>query len=253
MLRTARTGPTAASMAAEMVAFVGDVVPLVTAKALTFTAQSAQKAIVAAMPRVFQSPTRFTLNSTRIEPATPEKLIARVAVKDRAAAGTTVAQNVLLPGVEGGRRGEKRFERSLRFSGLMVQGEYAVPGAAATLDGAGNLSAAAIRTVLKQLQGEVRGAKGAKRRRLAKRKNDLFVGTPAGRGNRPAGVYRREGGGREGQRRLRPLLIFVRKQPTYRARLDFTDLAATTARADFPAIQRRLLAKAAATRKAAFA
>lgn len=239
MYAVTRSG-SAAGFAVEMRGIPASTVPLIAAKALTFTAQKAQQSILQALPSVFSGgATRYTLNSTRIEPAVPQNLSARVAVKDRTAAGGNVPENFLFPGVFGGPRREKRFERALRYAGLLRSGERAIPGDATNLDSFGNLGVAQVRSILRQLDGQVRSATGAKRRRLAKRKNDLFVGTPDGGGRLP-GVYRREGNKR-GQRKLRPLLVFVRNAPTYARRLDFEGLAAKVAKAEFEPTFQRLL------------
>lgn len=225
-----------------MRAVVGQAAPIVIAKALTFTAQKAQQRIVAEFPKAFDSPTRYTLNSTRIETATVDKLSARVAVKDMAAGGGTLPENFLLPGVAGGARREKRFERALRAEGLLLRNERAVLGDLAPRDAAGNYRLGELRTLLRSVRGLQRtGAPGfsAKPGRVRK---DLFVGAPGKPGSLP-GVYRRVKAA-QGRTKLQPLLIFVTKQPTYRKVLDFEGIARATAEREFPATFRRLLAAA---------
>lgn len=200
------------------------VLPYAAATALTRTARDGQKAIVDAMPRVFDKPTRYTLNATRLVPATKDNLVATVAVKDQGTSGGTRPESYLLPEAEGGKRTEKRFEKALRYQGVLARGRYVVPGQAAKLDASGNVSAATSRQVLEALKGmRAKGSMGKRGAKGRKLKNDLFVGTPqvgsgAGRrdrDNRPEGIYRREG------KRLRLLFVFTSQAPTYRKRLDF--------------------------------
>lgn len=249
MFSIQRSG-SAAGIAADMRSLPASTVPLIAAKALTFTAQKAQASILAKMPSVFQGgATRYTLNSTRIEPATVDKLSARVAVKDQATNGGTLPENYLFPEVFGGRRKEKRFERALRYGGLLRAGEYALPGDFAPLDAQGNLRVGQLRTLLNSVAGLKRGepARGRKASPGTSVRGDLFVGTPGKPGALP-GVYRRAGGSRRGGRKLQPLLVFVRKAPSFSRRLDFEGLAATAARDEFPAIFNRLLRTSTAAR-----
>ena len=233
----------AAGTAADMRALPAATVPLIVAKALTFTAQKAQAAIVQAMSSVFQGgATRYTLSSTRIQPASVDMLQARVAVKDRTATAGNVPENYLAPEVFGGPRKEKRYERALRYAGLLRGGERAVPGAAADLDAFGNFSVTRIRTLLQQAGAITRSAQGQARLRRARgrKQASLLIGKPAG-GNRPAGIWQREGSTRAGARRLRPLLVFVTKAPMFSARFDFSGIAEATARAEFQPTFERLL------------
>lgn len=214
------------------------VIPFAASTALTRTARDGQRAIVAAMPRVFDNPTRYTLNATRLVPASVDNLVATVAVKDQGTSGGTRPESYLLPEVEGGPRREKRFERALRYAGVLGRGQYVLPGGNARLDASGNVSAATSRQVLTALRN-IRAASATGRRLKKGRKlaNDLFVGTPQngrGAGGRkrpgaPEGIYRREG------QRLRVLFVFANQAPKYGRRLDFDGTVAAVARERFAA------------------
>lgn len=229
MLNLTRSG-SIADVIAEARSVPARVIPYAAAAALTRCAVAGQAEVKRVMPQVFKGPTRYTLNSTRVVQATKDNLVASVAVKDIAGQGATRPESYLLPGVDGGQRGEKRFERALRYSGAMKRGEYAIPGAAAKLDAAGNVSRATVNQVLNALKG-VKGQQGKKLQ------NALFVGAPsvgfgAKRRARPgaqSGIYRREG------KRLRPLFIFTNGAPSYRQRLDFDGVVSTVVRARFAA------------------
>lgn len=235
-----RISPSGRLSVAGAIAAVRDVpvsvIPYAAATALTRSAQAGQQAIVQQMPQVFDRPTAYTLNALRIEPATKDKLTARVAVKHQAGGASTRPESFLLPETAGGTRSEKRFERALRYMGVLRQGQFAMPGAAAKLDASGNVSGAEIRSILTALKA-VRGgvdAKGQKAGRGKVLQNDLFIGVPTvGRGSgrrvragAAEGIYRREG------RRIRPVFIFG-KAPTYTPQLDFDGRVSEVVRARF--------------------
>lgn len=233
-----RVGPPSAVIAAAIRDIPARVIPFAASTALTRTAREGQRAIVAEMPRVFDKPTRYTLNATRLVPASVDNLVATVAVKDQAAAGSTRPESYLLPEVEGGQRREKRFERALRYAGVLGRGQFVLPGSGAKLDANGNVSAATSTRVLNALQS-LRAVRG--RGRSLKRKttlaNDLFIGAPMnGRGpnarkrpGAPEGVYRREGA------RVRVLFVFANQAPRYNRLLDFDGTVAAVVRTRFAA------------------
>lgn len=251
MLTRTRTGPTASSIAAEMRLVVASRVPLITAKALTFTAQKAQKSIIEAMPRVFEGgATRYTLGATRIERATVDNLQARVAIKNDSAVAGNIPENYLFPQVFGGPRREKRFERSMRYAGLLASGARAILSTAADVDQFGNFKRGELQRILTATRSAFdpfqRKTSSARSRRNARKAPYFAVGegrvTIAGgelvrkKESLPAGIYRREG-----KRGIKPVFLFVRKQPTYKPRLDFTGLARATVKREFSATFLRLL------------
>ena len=255
MFTVTRTGR-AQDIAAEIRAVPTVAVPKAAAKALTFTAQAAQKSIVAAMGSTFKGgATRYTLNSTRIEPATVEDLSARVAVKDRTTNNGTLPEDYLYPQVYGGQRKEKRMERNLRYAGILAAGKRAVLGKdtpANLVDSFGNLKYGEIQRILTAVKASFdRGQNrtDSKRSKRNARNAPYFVaGLPGGRfeggefrevaSRVQPGIYRRVG-----DRKVVPVLIFVSKKPTYKPRLNFEDIARETAQREFEPIFRRLLAK----------
>lgn len=225
-------------------------VPYAAAAALTRVAKSAAtQAVPAQMQRVFDRPTAYTLNALRFTPATATQLFATVAVKDKAAG---IAPNRFLsPQEKGGTRGQQRRERAFAYAGVLGAARYALPGMATSLDANGNVKASDIRTILTALKN-LKAVSNATRRLGQKRRkgralaNDLFVGRPRG-GNRPEGIYRREGF-MVGQRRLRPLFIFTNQKPSYTPRLDFSGTVAKEARARFEVEFRKALAQQLASK-----
>lgn len=202
------------------------VVPYAASAALTRVAKLGQQALQREMPAVFDRPIAYTLNSIRTVPSTTQTLAARVAVKDAAKNNGTLPENYLFPEVFGGPRKEKRFERAMRYAGLLQGRERAVLGQEAPLDAAGNLKRGemqriltATRSAFDPYQNKTGSAKSKKNA-----KNAPYF---AARLGRTWGIWRRDGAD------PRPVLIFVTKQPTYRKRLDFEGIVERTARAEF--------------------
>lgn len=214
MLTVRRTGPSILDMARSMTDVPARVMPYAAAVALTKAAKRGQQAVIDQMPKSFRSPVAYTLNATRIEVATKDKLFARIAVKD---AGNARQQSYLLPGVEGGGRNEKGMERALQSAGILLSGERAMPGAGVARDSHGNVSANTVRTILRQV-----ARPGASQSRGA---GAMFAGAVGRKQTR--GIWEREG------RRLKPLFIFTTNLPTYRPRLDFAGAAERAVRSNF--------------------
>lgn len=216
MISLSRTGPTPAQLASELRAQHQRLVPYAAATALTRCAQhAARTALPEEMRRVFASPVPYTLNSLRIEPASKDKLVARVLVKNQPTGSGIAQEKFMEPEVQGGTRARKRSEQAMGYQGVLSAGNYAMPGHGMALDANGNVKGAEVRTILTALKSiRAASATGKKIRKGGKLKNDLFVGKPRG-GSRPDGIWRREG------HRIRPLFIFTSQAPQYGARLDF--------------------------------
>jgi hypothetical protein len=227
MLNIHRSGISLADAAASVANAPAGLVPYAAATALTRVAQQAMKVdIPAAMRASFNNPVPYTLNSLRVEPATKDTLSARVMVKTEASGHAP--ENFLAPQVLGGQRGHKGLEGALRYAGVLGSSQFAVPGQALSLDANGNVKGAEVRTILATLKN-IQGGVGAKGQRAGKGKrlsNSLFAGKPNG-GDRPAGIWRREG------QRLRPLFIFTDQAPRYSERLDFDGVVMAVARERF--------------------
>lgn len=205
------------------------VLPYAASTALTRVAKAGQKSVIDAMPSVFDRPVPYTLNSTRVVPSTVETLMARVAVREWASGNGTLPEKYLFPAVYGGPRREKRFERAMRYAGLLRAGEYAVLGSEAPLDASGNLQRGEMQRILTYTRSAIdryQRASGSKRSRAGARRAQLFGGR-VGVGNGPRGVWRREG------RSVHPILVFVRQVPQYRRRLDFEGIVQRTAESEF--------------------
>lgn len=222
MLTIRNTTGSVAQVIASMREIPARVVPSATRNALNATARiAAKKDIPNAMRLAFINPTPFTLNSLFVDEATKDNLVARIKVKDSVSRGV-VPEKFLFPEVEGGARGEKGFERALRYGGWLKGRERVVPAREMPLDQYGNVSGPTIRSILATL--EKPGGGGARgKRKAGKYGNGLFVGEI--RGTR--GIWRRTG------RKVSPLFIFTSSTPLYRARLDFIGITLKTVESNF--------------------
>lgn len=192
--------------------------PFATALALNRTAQAVKTAQIEAMRRVFDRPTRFTLNSLFIKPATKRRLEAKVWVKDYASKAVPPTR-WLTPEVFGGGRGEKRSERLLQARGILTAGRAVLPGRNVRLDGHGNVSRGMMQKILSGLQAQQdRYANSTDSRRSDPNRRRFFV---LGRGANAVGIAERTGKRRSS---LKLLLAFGGK-PNYNTRLDFFRIA----------------------------
>jgi hypothetical protein len=203
-------------------------VPFVTAYALTKTAQDIKAAEVDEMQRVLDRPTRFALDALFVRPATKTNLHAQVLFKD--GFGSIPASHFLGPQVEGGQRVQKSHERALQRAGVLKSDEFVVPGQGVALDGNGNMPGGVITRVLSDIGANpdpLSNSTARSRRRAGKSRARYFVSR--GRPGVRDGVYERKAG-----RGISPVMIFVR-QPSYRKRLPFYEVATRVFQQNFAA------------------
>lgn len=241
-------------------------IPYATALALTRTAQAAKKAVEDELPRAFDRPTRWTMNSVFFKSAKKTRLEAKVWIKDETGKGIP-ATKYLGPQIFGGARHFKRFEKALQRVGILPPGMMAVPAAAAELDAYGNMSRGQIVKILSFFSAfsEV----GYRANITDKRRKSMWKGSEK-RGVRgfeyfalskqtgklPPGIYLRKNysvGELDKVAHLqkgaaKPVLLFVRAA-TYRKRLRFFEIAEATAQAKLPRHFGEALAHAIATAK----
>lgn len=207
-----------------------DQVPFATALALTKTAQLVREAEKVEMTKVFDRPTRYTLNSLYLSPARKDRLWAEVWLKDT---GDAAAAKYLQPQIDGGKRSVKRFERRMQDAGIMPKGWVAVPGRGVRLDSNGNMSSQQIVQILSVLHShhdiyQRETFVSRKRAQRSGKQRDYFVISPtvgggnnraAGNGGRlPFGVYQRVGGSIV-------TILFFAPSASYMRRFDFFGVA----------------------------
>lgn len=201
-----------------------------TAVALTRTAQDLKQEELKTMQRVFDRPTRYTLNSLVVIAARKDKLEASVFIKN-----TERHTHYLWPEIDGGRRPMKRFEQLLQQRGLIASSERLVPAAGAKIDAYGNMSRGQIVQIVSQLgafnlSGHSANATNSKRSKAKRaavqyffaRKGEARMGLGAWkRGEKvqhlPTGIYARTAQG------IVPVLIVV-KTATYRKLFPFNEV-----------------------------
>lgn len=200
-----------------------------TAMALTRVAQQAEREIRSDIRRVFDRPTLWAQNSTRIVPARSQGAVteAQVWLKDRKSQPGG-PRSYLWPEVLGGRRERKAYETALLRAGVLRPNEYTVPARGAPLDVNGNMQLGVIRQLLSQLRAaESPGTDrpGFKANRTdsaaslrAVRKAGTFF-TPRRTDALPYGIYQRVKTGFGWATRL--ILAVVVGRPRYKPRLPF--------------------------------
>lgn len=214
-------------------------VPFATALALTRTAKFVERKIKEEIPRAFDRPTRFTLNSTWVRPATKSRLWAEVKIKDEAFKSRPPIK-WLSPQIYGGARRQKAFENLLIRSGKMPAGYYAIPTSAMPTDAQGNASKgqivkilADLRSTRDPLQWATDRSRGRRRRSRTKRAQFYFSTWPPNKRTQhlKPGVYLRTELGFGSS--IRPVLLFT-PRVRYRKRLRFYEIADQSARMRFP-------------------
>lgn len=228
--------------------FAASQLPFATSLALNRTAQRVKAGELAVMRQRFDRPTPFTLNSLMLTPATKTKLVAKVWFRDYATKGTP-AQKYLGPEVFGGNRQHKRFERALIAKGYMKPTQFAIPAAGAQLDNFGNVSRGQTTKVMTALrahgeQGYSANRTTSKRSVRRGRAAQYFVGQPEGES---AGIWQKvQTGFGSG---IRPVWLFVDRNPRYRVRLAFFKVAENIMRARYAQEFERAIDEAIRTAK----
>jgi hypothetical protein len=201
-----------------------------TAVALTKTAKIAEGDVTQAMQQVFDRPTRWALRATRVIPATKQRLIAQLWLKDRRGLPQGKDSNFLVPQVFGGPRGRKAYETRLMQVGWLRSNEFTVPSRDLPLDSNGNVPVGVIRSILSQAKaagglGFNSNASNSQRsRRTVQRAGTYFVSRGQSTGNPlPRGIYQRVRMGSGWGTRL--VLLIVQGKPMFKQRLRLGQIA----------------------------
>jgi len=197
----------------------------VTAVAMTRSAKSAEAEVKKQTPRYINNPTRWTLNSTFVKPATESRLTTIVGFKDYSSSGTAAAKYLQLQ-AKGGTARPKGYEKLLQRKGLLRPGEFAVPAGNSPLgfNTYGNISGAKYVQVLSRLAAlrEIgsQGNRTGSARSTAKRKErDYFVADINGH---------RAIWARKGKRGIVPVFHFVDNAPRFNARFPVRNIIETS-------------------------
>lgn len=183
---------------------------------------------------VFDRPTPWIQKSPRYWKATKDKPEAKIDLDFWGNKQGVSSEDVLRAEIMGGARRLKRFELALQRIGVLPAGMAVVPGGAAKMDQYGNMQAGQINQVLSFFrafgeQGYKANMTDKGRARLAKsnkRRGALgfsYFVIKQKRGRLGPGIYQRftfaSGSA------VKPVMIFVRRAPSYRPRLKFYEVA----------------------------
>lgn len=214
--------------------------PSALARSMTYAARDAEKELKRQTPQFVDRPTRWTLNSTFLKPATTERLEVRFGFKDFATKGTPAAQ-YLQPMVAGEPRGPKRFERQLQRSGVLRPGEYLTPTGLSPLrfNAYGNIPASSYTQVISRIggfgqQGYTANRSNSARSTSKRRQRDFFIGAP--------GPYERAIYARVGTRQRGFVPVFnITSQPKYNEQFPVRSILQSTFSSRFPSIFERIV------------
>ena len=220
-------------------------------RAVLKTARAVMDAERAEMQRVFDRPTRWTLNAFRVALGKESMWAGKLRTEGGSEISASLqvkdgywyrADNYLDTQIMGGERRQKAFERALQWRGVLPAGWRGVPGKKAKLDAFGNHSPGEIRQILswfgsaELVAGSIQNmtdATRAKRRKGTRTQRGFeYVAIQPGnrRGRLLPGIYRRTffgfGSG------IEPVMIFVQRA-SYKPRFDFYGLGQRVADATF--------------------
>lgn len=217
----------------------GDLPGRALADALNHTANQAQQVLREEMNSVFDNPTPWVLNSTRIINAKPRRDIqqieARVTVKDGGLGSKGKGfTDWFSPQVFGNSRLTKGSEKMLRERGILPPGSFVVPTDWTPRDGSGNISRQWMIQVLSGLRvwnksGSDHNATDSARSAAKGHAKTFFV---IRRGRRAIGIAERLGWEKGSRNNIRVVLMFSRGAPDYRERFRFHEVVRRVAEND---------------------
>jgi hypothetical protein len=208
--------------------------PIAMSKALNMTKDDMRDAIQREMMAKFDRPTPWTLGGFYRVSAKKDELYASVGLKSKgigvAANKGTPATEYLWPEVYGGGRNMKRFEKALRYAGVLPEGMYCIPPSRnrENFDQYGNLKSGLIIQLISYFKGFREGS-GYRMNTTAEKKAKMAKGTKKIRGLEYFVVKTRKGHLHPGiysktafsfGSAIKPIVLFQRA-PGYARRLDF--------------------------------
>lgn len=191
-----------------------DIMPDVLADSLTRMANKVRSEIKEEMKRVFDRPTRYTLNSMYVKPAKKgmQEMYSETGFIDFSGKGTPAAKYIK-PEVEGGKRNLKGFELRLKAAGILPSGYYTAPGNGAKLNQYGNISQGTIQQILSYFSAQRDHHQNTKRGTGRRQQRNKFV--VLNEENGKAGGIWKMGAGNN----MVCIMNFI-KSPSYKAVLD---------------------------------
>jgi len=225
-------------------------IPYATTLMLNALATSTKKRVEVDIKRNLDRPTNYAQRMMGIKYASKGNLTSQVNVRGSVSGGETKVLGHLFAGR--GRSG-KGFEGALVDKGIMPRGMWAMPGEGAPLDLFGNIKRAFIkqligyltanRVVKKSAQFENRQRKQVK----GATTSQFFVVNQRKQGGLPLGIWQHVGFG--SGKALRPVIIFVSKEPVYDRYFDLPKTAVSVIAKDAAYEFDRAMRNAIATAK----
>lgn len=218
-----------------------DQVPFAMSLALNETAWDVVEDLKIEMAQVFDRPTRWTLNSMRVQRATKRKLSAVVLRKT-----PQRGRHYLEVQSKGGPRKQTGFERvlgsRLKYAGIV---RTVTPASGARLNVSGNISPALRNRVMSSVKAQRDATSNTTRasRSRNKRRAEYFV--PRANSKLSAGVWERSSNGK----RIKKVLHFSDAVPNYKRRLDLRKVGQRTADRKFGPNFHKALNRALASAK----
>lgn len=191
-------------------------IPFATVLMLNELAKSTKKRTEIDIKRNLDRPTNYAQRMMGVKFANKANLTSQVNVRGSVSGGETKVLGHLFAG--GGRKG-KGFEGTLVSKGIMPNGMYAMPGEGAPLDSFGNIRRSFIKQLIDYLTANKVVKKSAqfenRQRKQVKgaTSSQYFVVNQKKQGGLPLGIWQHIGFG--SGKALRPIIIFVRKEPVY--------------------------------------
>ncbi len=191
-------------------------IPFATVLMLNELAKSTKKRTEIDIKRNLDRPTNYAQRMMGVKFANKSSLTSQVNVRGSVSGGETKVLGHLFAGR--GRSG-KGFEGALVDKGIMPRGMWAMPGDGAPLDFFGNIKRSFIRQLIDYLTANKVVKKSAqfenRQRKQVKgaTSSQYFVVNQKKQGGLPLGIWQNIGFG--SGRALRPIIIFVRKEPVY--------------------------------------
>lgn len=213
-----------------------DQIPYATMVALNNTAFAVRQTSQGRLKSVFDRPTPFITDATRVEKATKDNLAAKVLIDPNRRA-------VLATHESGGQRGLQGLEKALRGAGLLPSGYRVVPAKGLELNAYGNPPAALINVVKKWLTS------GAYR---VSRNRRYFVIPVGNQSWLPPGIYLEASGssgkGAGGYRvRQRRGMFMIVREGVYSRRLRWAETVRAEAERVLPGQMATAIGRAIAT------
>lgn len=228
---------------------VGDQMRFAGILAATETGKLVKSGELKVMARVFDRPTKFTMNSLQLQTATKKNPSAIVRFRDFAAKGTPAAK-YLGPQAYGGIREHKRSEKALIAKGFMKSTQFAIPAAGAEIDQFGNMKRSQVIKILSDLkafgeQGYQANRTGSARSKRKARDSGYFIAKQ--QGSDPEGVWQRKSFA-FGEA-IKPVMVFTPGAPRYKIRLPFHKIATNVVAANYDKVFIEAMGRALSTAK----